>query len=199
MCGITDYEIDGKIARTLEMKSGNKKKENAAFCNVAPCGFIISRRLYHLTRFLAHIIYSTLKMQTTRSAETPIYNKPTRHHIPESDILHGHRREYLKSYMVRKSQSSVPTSTYQRSLILIAYRHEDLCLEHFRNVGISSVKGIRALNGQGTAVVPETWRMWYHVFPVRSSTVSVSLPGGVRCPDCYMARIYTSLRCIVPL
>jgi hypothetical protein len=31
---------------------------------------------------------TTLKMEATRSPETSVYSKPTRHHIPESGILH---------------------------------------------------------------------------------------------------------------
>jgi hypothetical protein len=37
-------------------------------------------------------------MEATRSSETPVYNKPTRRHIPEDGILHSHRRENLKSH-----------------------------------------------------------------------------------------------------
>jgi hypothetical protein len=43
-------------------------------------------------------IFSTLKMEVTRSFETSAITIPTRHHIPEDDILHSHRLEYLKFY-----------------------------------------------------------------------------------------------------
>jgi hypothetical protein len=42
---------------------------------------------------LAH--FSTLKMQVARSSETADYNKPTRRHIPENDILQNHRRPQI--------------------------------------------------------------------------------------------------------
>jgi hypothetical protein len=44
--------------------------------------------MYRLRLFLAHIISSILKMETTRSSETSHYNKPTLRHIPEDGILH---------------------------------------------------------------------------------------------------------------
>jgi hypothetical protein len=44
---------------------------------------------YRLTLFLTRIISSTLKMETTRSSETSVYNKPTQRHIPENSILHN--------------------------------------------------------------------------------------------------------------
>jgi hypothetical protein len=68
------------------------------FVDLTPCGFIIKRRFggtcllhlqgsKHLTLFLARVICSTLKMKATRSSETSDYDKPTRCHIPEDDIL----------------------------------------------------------------------------------------------------------------
>jgi hypothetical protein len=38
-------------------------------------------------------------MDATRSSETTIFTKPTRHHIPEDGFLHSRRRENLKSYI----------------------------------------------------------------------------------------------------
>jgi hypothetical protein len=43
--------------------------------------------------------FSTLKMEAIRSSETSIHTRCTRRHIPEDGILHGHRRENLKSYI----------------------------------------------------------------------------------------------------
>jgi hypothetical protein len=42
----------------------------------------------------------TLKMQAIRSSETSVHTRSTRHHIPENGILHSHRRENLKFYIV---------------------------------------------------------------------------------------------------
>jgi hypothetical protein len=36
---------------------------------------------------LARVTSSTLKIEATLSSETPVYNKPTRRHIPEHGIL----------------------------------------------------------------------------------------------------------------
>jgi hypothetical protein len=85
-------------------------KKNSVFWDVSPYGFIrndvseervgsifraelttlatksqlVSNRL---TLFLVRVICSTLKMEATRSSETSVYNKPTRRHIPEDEIL----------------------------------------------------------------------------------------------------------------
>jgi hypothetical protein len=99
--------------------------KNAVFSEVAPGGFMINRRFrgmcrlhlqgrrkkrewgkvlhgnyYHLTLFLARVISSTLKMEATCSSETSVYNKPTWHRIAEDSILHSHRHENLKSYIL---------------------------------------------------------------------------------------------------
>jgi hypothetical protein len=58
------------------------------------CSQSVSDRI---TLFFDRVISSTLKTEETRSSETSVYNKPTRHHIPEEGILHSHRRENLKS------------------------------------------------------------------------------------------------------
>jgi hypothetical protein len=55
--------------------------KNAVFWDVALCGFIMNRRFGETSR--------TLKMEATRSSETSVYNKPTRHHIQEDGILHS--------------------------------------------------------------------------------------------------------------
>jgi hypothetical protein len=44
--------------------------------------------------------FSTLKMEAIRSSETSVHTRSTRRHIPEDGILHSHRRENLKCYMV---------------------------------------------------------------------------------------------------
>jgi hypothetical protein len=44
-------------------------------------------------------------MEATRSAETSVYIKRTRCHIPEEGILHSHRRENLNPAMDELSLS----------------------------------------------------------------------------------------------
>jgi hypothetical protein len=39
-------------------------------------------------------------MEAIPSSETSVYNKPKRRHIPEDDILLGHRRQNLKSCII---------------------------------------------------------------------------------------------------
>jgi hypothetical protein len=45
--------------------------------------------------------FSTLKMEAIQSSETSVQSTTsTRRHTPEDDILHSHRRENLKSYIL---------------------------------------------------------------------------------------------------
>jgi hypothetical protein len=61
------------------------------------CSQSVSNRL---TLFLAHVISSDLKMKKAKSSETSLNNKSTRRHSLEDGILHSHRRENLKSYLI---------------------------------------------------------------------------------------------------
>jgi hypothetical protein len=47
-----------------------------------------------------HADFSTLKMGAIRSSETSVHTRSTRRHIPEDGILHSHRNENLKSYIL---------------------------------------------------------------------------------------------------
>jgi hypothetical protein len=44
--------------------------------------------------------FSTLRIGAIRSSETSGYTSSTRRNIPEDGILHSHRRENLKSYVI---------------------------------------------------------------------------------------------------
>jgi hypothetical protein len=45
--------------------------------------------------------FSTLKMEAIRSSETSVNRGSTQRHTPEDDILHSHRCENLKSYIIK--------------------------------------------------------------------------------------------------
>jgi hypothetical protein len=49
--------------------------------------------------FILQIFY-TLKMEVTSPLETSVITRSTLRHIPEEGILHSHRRENLKSYLI---------------------------------------------------------------------------------------------------
>jgi hypothetical protein len=49
--------------------------------------------------------FSSLKMEAISSCETSVHTRSTRRHNPEDGILHSHRRENLKSFIIKEAIS----------------------------------------------------------------------------------------------
>jgi hypothetical protein len=61
--------------------------------------------------------FSTLKMEAIRSSETSVHTTSTWRHIPEDGILHSHRCENFKCYVINEVRFTSVTSLTQTFLI----------------------------------------------------------------------------------
>jgi hypothetical protein len=72
---------------------------NIIIFNECPVVFVLQLHLLARAGFsLAD--FSILKMEAIRFSETSVHAKTARLHIPEYGILHSHRRQNLKAYII---------------------------------------------------------------------------------------------------
>jgi hypothetical protein len=99
---------------SVHQHENQKLQENAVFWDVTPCGSCNNRRLGEQRTTLvvtsnrsittnvvpSTSILVTLMIEAIRSSETSVVTRATRRHIPEDGIIHSHRPEDLKSYVI---------------------------------------------------------------------------------------------------
>jgi hypothetical protein len=81
------------------------QQKNDVFLDVTHLVFLRSvRHLLVTASFVpSSPILVTLMKEALSSSETPVPTRVTRRNIPEDAVLHSHRREILKSYIILKS------------------------------------------------------------------------------------------------
>jgi hypothetical protein len=71
-------------------------------------------------------ILVTLMVEALSSSETSVFTRATRRNIPEDTSLHSHRRENLKSYILRDFAIVMPNLPLYIKCLIFSIRFVDL-------------------------------------------------------------------------
>jgi hypothetical protein len=102
----------GMLRRVALVRTDVSEEPGASFIRVTRIGELVFTAVT-MTFLVSNevipnsLILSTLMAEAIRSSETSVRKRATRCHIPEGGIIHSHRRENLKHYIVLTGPVSV--------------------------------------------------------------------------------------------